>query len=157
MDLLTVVAHELEHLLGHDHANEGLMSEDLPPGVRLTPGGDEHREAVGGLPGGEPTAIPTGSDSVGPATGPHRPVAADFVSATPEPAPTRDVPAPGRFDHQRRSQALRPHALADDPQRSWGMPGVIWVPPDGRPADQPPGDAEEVPGGWWSVPLDEDL
>ena len=39
MDLLTVLAHELGHLLGfeHDTAPGHLMSETLAPGVRLLP------------------------------------------------------------------------------------------------------------------------
>jgi hypothetical protein len=38
IDLLTVVMHELGHLLGYDHEAEGLMAETLPPGMRWLPG-----------------------------------------------------------------------------------------------------------------------
>jgi hypothetical protein len=34
VDLLTVVLHELGHVLGHDHTAEGVMAEVLPIGVR---------------------------------------------------------------------------------------------------------------------------
>ena len=39
MDLLTVLEHELGHLLGHDHAADGLMAETLTAGTRSTPDG----------------------------------------------------------------------------------------------------------------------
>jgi hypothetical protein len=36
-DLLTVVLHELGHVLGHDHADEGIMDDTLPLGTRRLP------------------------------------------------------------------------------------------------------------------------
>jgi hypothetical protein len=37
MDLLTVLIHEIGHALGHEHDEDGVMSETLTAGTRLTP------------------------------------------------------------------------------------------------------------------------
>ena len=37
MDLLTVLEHELGHILGYGHTDYGLMSPTLATGVRETP------------------------------------------------------------------------------------------------------------------------
>ncbi len=37
MDLLTTVMHELGHVLGHDHDEEGMMDDTLPLGTRRLP------------------------------------------------------------------------------------------------------------------------
>ncbi len=37
MDLLTVLEHELGHILGCDHTDTGLMSATLATGIRETP------------------------------------------------------------------------------------------------------------------------
>ena len=41
VDLLTTVMHEMGHLLGYDHADDGLMSAILPLGVRGTAAVDQ--------------------------------------------------------------------------------------------------------------------
>lgn len=40
-DLLTTVMHEFGHVLGYDHADEGLMDDLLPLGTRRTSATDE--------------------------------------------------------------------------------------------------------------------
>ena len=37
LDLLTVLEHELGHLLGYDHTDSGLMADTLAAGIRETP------------------------------------------------------------------------------------------------------------------------
>ena len=39
MDLLTVLEHELGHLLGFDHEQTGVMEDTLAAGVRVVPSG----------------------------------------------------------------------------------------------------------------------
>jgi uncharacterized delta-60 repeat protein len=46
IDLLTTLMHELGHLFGHDHADEGLMQQTLAPGVRLNPTPESELEAA---------------------------------------------------------------------------------------------------------------
>jgi subtilisin-like proprotein convertase family protein len=46
MDLLSVVMHELGHVLGYDHDDEGVMAETLAPGVRQTVRGHDHLTSV---------------------------------------------------------------------------------------------------------------
>jgi Matrixin len=43
MDLLTVLMHEVGHILGRDHTAGGVMAETLATGTRLTPMADSER------------------------------------------------------------------------------------------------------------------
>ena len=56
MDLLTVVMHELGHVLGYDHDDDGVMAETLAAGVRRTDVDHGHVASVDNIfHGGQPT------------------------------------------------------------------------------------------------------
>jgi hypothetical protein len=48
MDLLTVLKHEMGHLLGYEHTNSGVMTDTLPPGTRRTPGSNTDSSQLAG-------------------------------------------------------------------------------------------------------------
>ncbi len=62
MDLLTVLEHELGHLLGHDHEEGGVMAETLSAGERWTPSGVY-------VDGPEFFAAPSGDETLDSVTG----------------------------------------------------------------------------------------
>lgn len=45
MDLLTVLTHEIGHMLGYEHEHDGIMQETLSAGERVTPQGDTFNES----------------------------------------------------------------------------------------------------------------
>ena len=58
MDLLSVVMHELGHLLCHNHQEDGVMAETLAAGVRSTHAEEEHDAVLGTLDGQMATWLP---------------------------------------------------------------------------------------------------
>ena len=62
MDLLTVLTHEVGHLLGYDHAAGGVMQETLDAGVRRTLGAID--STATDRPGGAPTLITWSPDAI---------------------------------------------------------------------------------------------
>ena len=63
MDLLTVLTHEVGHLLGYDHAAGGVMQETLDAGVRRTLGPTTTTAAD--RPGAGPTLLVWNLDAMG--------------------------------------------------------------------------------------------
>jgi hypothetical protein len=46
MDLFTVLAHEIGHLIGFDHQETGVMEDNLAAGMRKTPTGPPNLENI---------------------------------------------------------------------------------------------------------------
>src|SRR4029079_12575430 len=61
MDLLTVLTHEVGHLLGYDHAAGGVMEETLDAGLRRTIG--PTTTSATDRPGGAPTLFAWSADT----------------------------------------------------------------------------------------------
>jgi hypothetical protein len=124
MDLLTVVMHEMGHVLGHDHDAGGVMAESLAAGVRETP------ERDGDLP---PTDVSQGPALNGffvqpvSVNGASQEVAIWFVSASGSPT-ARSVADPASLPGSKHSLGLPGDVLSwlFDPSN---FPALIAAPP----------------------------
>jgi hypothetical protein len=64
MDLLSVLMHEVGHLLGHDHDNHGVMQETLAPGTRSLPeSGDASAPALSRPPAWDAVSLALALDA----------------------------------------------------------------------------------------------
>ena len=82
IDLLTVVEHELGHLLGFEHGSIDVMGETLVAGVRISPAGASGANAVSGEPG---AVTRTTTDDLGLGSLPGEAGAADVRGITARP------------------------------------------------------------------------